>query len=105
MRLYCFISSFIGSYIIKGTRTATKFTVITSQPDELTAEIMKSLKHGATKINAVGSFSNDEKVMLICVINRHQIVEFKDILKKFDNTFAFSETVDDTYGNFKQIKK
>lgn len=103
--LYCFISSFIGSYIIKGTRTATKFTVITSHPEEITSDIIKELKHSATRISAVGTFSNDEKTLLICVINRHQIVDFKNILKRYDNTFSFSETVDDTYGNFKQIKK
>ena len=103
--LYCFISSFIGSYIIKGTRTATKFTVITSYPEEITADIIKELRHSATRISAVGTFSNDEKTLLICVINRHQIVDFKNILKRYDNTFSFSETVDDTYGNFKQIKK
>ena len=103
--LYCFISSFIGSYIIKGTRTATKFTIITSHPDEITAAIISELKHSATRISAIGTFSNDEKTLLICVINRHQIVDFKNILKRYDNTFSFSETVDDTYGNFKQIKK
>ncbi len=37
--LYCFISSFIGNYIIKGTKTACKFTVITAHPDEITADI------------------------------------------------------------------
>ncbi len=102
--LYCFISSFIGNYIIKGTKTACKFTVITAHPDEITAEVFHTLKHGSTRISAVGSFSHDEKAVLICVVNRHQIVDFNNILKKYDNTFSFSETVNETYGNFKQIK-
>ncbi len=102
--LYCFISSFIGNYIIKGTKTACKFTVITSHPDEITKEIQTTLRHGSTRISAIGSFSNDEKTVLICVVNRHQIVDFNNILKKYDCTFSFSETVNETYGNFKQIK-
>ena len=103
--IYCFVTSFVGNYIIKGTRTAIKFTIVTSHPDAIIGDIMATLKHGVTKIDAIGSYSNDSKVLLICVVNKNQIVDFKNILKKYDDTFSFSETVNDTYGNFKQIKK
>lgn len=102
--MYCFISSFVGSYIIKGTKTACKFTVITTHPKEITEEICKTLHHSSTEISALGSFSHDQKTVLLCVINRHQVIELKNILKKYDNTFSFAETVNETYGNFKQIK-
>lgn len=102
--LYCFISSFIGNYIIKGTKTACKFTVITSHADEITADIFETLKHGATQITAVGSYKHEEKAMLICVVNKHQIVDFENILKKYDNTFSFCEMVNETFGNFKAVK-
>lgn len=102
--LYCFISSFIGNYIIKGTRTACKFTIITAYPTEITNEITKMLRHSSTKISAVGSYSNNEQTVLICVINKHQIIDLKNILKKFDKTFSFVETVNETIGNFKLIK-
>lgn len=103
--MYCFISSFVGSYIIKGTKTACKFTIITTHPEEITAEITKTLHHSSTEISALGSFSHDEKTVLLCVINRHQIIDLKNILRKYDNTFSFAETVNETYGNFKQIKR
>ena len=102
--LYCFISSFIGNYIIKGTKTACKFTVITSHADEITADIFSTLKHGATRITAVGSYHQAEKTVLICVVNKHQIADFEIILRKYDDTFSFCETVSETYGNFKSIK-
>lgn len=102
--MYCFASSFIGSYIIKGTKTASKFTVITTHADEIATEIKEKLRHSSTRVSAIGSFSNNERALLICVINRHQIVEFNEILMKYDNTFSFSETVNETYGNFKKIK-
>lgn len=103
--LYCFISSFIGSYIIRGTKTACKFTIITTHPDEITQEIIEKLHHSTTKISALGSFTNEQKAVLLCVINRHQMVELQNILNKYDNTFSFSETVNETYGNFVQTKK
>ncbi len=102
--LYCFISSFVGNYIIKGTKTASKFTIITAHPDEITKDISTTLRHSSTQISALGSFSHDKKAVLICVINKHQIIELKNILKKYSDTFSFSETVNETYGNFKQIK-
>lgn len=102
--LYCFISSFMGNYIIRGTKTATKFTIITEHPDEIAEEIKVSLKHSATKIDAIGTYRYESKSILICVINKHQLVNLQDILHKYDNTFSFAETVNATYGNFKRIK-
>lgn len=103
--LYCFISSFFGNYMIRGTKTATKFTIITTHPDEIAEEVMKGFKHSSTRIEALGTFSHDKKTVLVCVINKNQLVEFKNMLSKYDDTFSFSETVNETYGNFKKIKK
>ena len=102
--MYCFISSFTGNYILRGTKTAVKFTIVTAHADAINEEIFRRLKHGSTKIAGTGSFSNNPRDVLICVVNRHQIVEFQKILKKYDDTFAFSETVNETYGNFAHIK-
>lgn len=102
--LYSFISSFVGSHIIRGAKTACEFTIITSHADEIIAEISSVLKHGCTKIPAVGGFTSGEKSVLLCVVNNHQIVEFQNILKKYDDTFSFSDTINETYGNFKKIK-
>ena len=102
--LYCFISSFVGSYIIRGTKTACEFTIVTSHPDEIIAEISNTLKHSCTKITGTGGFTSGEKSVLICVVNNHQIVEFQNILKRYDDTFSFSKTINETYGNFKMVK-
>ncbi len=102
--MYCFISTYIGNYIISGTKKACQFTVITTHPDEITKEIFSELKHGTTQIKAIGTYNKEEKTVLICVVNRHQIVDFKNILQKYDNTFSYCETINETYGNFKKIK-
>ncbi len=102
---YCFISNFVGDYIIKGSKTAYRFTVITTHPEEITEEITHILKHGATRIDAKGVYTGSEKAVLICVINKHQLTDFKKIINKFDNTFSFYEVVNETLGNFKKIKR
>jgi len=101
---YVFISNFVGNYMIKGTKTAYKFTVITIHPDEITSEITNILKHGATRVSAIGGYTGEEKTVLICVVNKHQLFDFKKIIDKYDNTFSFYEQVNETYGNFKKIK-
>lgn len=101
---YCFVSSFLGNQIIKGTKSAYKFTVITTHSEDIIKEIRYTLRHSSTKISAVGTFSGGERQVLLCVVNKHQIVDFQNILNKYPDTFSFCETVNETYGNFKQIK-
>ena len=101
---YCFVSSIVGNHILKGSKTAYKFTVITTHSTEITEEIFNILRHGATLINAQGAYTNATKTILICVVNKHQIADFKKIIDKYDETFAFYELVNETYGRFKQIK-
>lgn len=103
--IYCFISTFLGNVIIQGSNQAYKFTVITTHADEICEEVLHNLHHGATKLSAVGAYKMEEKDVLICVVNKHQIVDFQNILKKYDNTFSFVENVGNTFGNFAKIKK
>jgi len=101
---YCFISTFVGNYIIKGTKTAYKFTVVTTHPDEISEEISSLLKHSSTKISATGTYTGAEKWVLICVVNRHQLTDFQNIIAKYNGTFAFYELINETYGNFVHVK-
>lgn len=101
---YCFLSTIVGNAIIKGSKTAYKFTIITTHPTEITEEIFHILRHGATVLNARGAYTHTDKSVLICVVNKHQINDFKNIIEKYDNTFSFYELVNETYGRFKTIK-
>lgn len=103
--LYCFLSSFVGNLLLKSTKTAYKFTVITSHKEDLVNDITKKLRHGCTEIEAIGSYTHDKKAMLICVVNKHQLNDFQKILSKHSDTFSFFEVVNETYGNFKHIKQ
>lgn len=102
--IYCFISTFLGNVIIQGSKQAYKFTVITTHAQEISDEVLHTLHHGATKFKAMGAYQNQEKDVLICVVNKHQIVDFQNILKKYDNTFSFVENVGNTFGNFAKVK-
>ncbi len=102
--LYCFLMSFVGNMIIKGSKSAYKFFIVTTHPDEIDAEIFEKLHHGATKLQAKGAYSNTDRTVIVCVVNKRQLVEFRNILKKYDDTFAFVETVNETVGTFARVK-
>jgi uncharacterized membrane-anchored protein YitT (DUF2179 family) len=102
---YCFISTYVGNYILKGSKTAYKFTIITTHPVEICQEITTVLQHSATRISAVGAYTKEEKAVLLCVVNKHQLKDFENIIARYDGTFSFYELINETYGNFKYIKK
>lgn len=102
---YCFVTNFVGNYIIQGAKQAFKFTIITTRPEEICQEITHILKHSATRIEAHGAYTNKTKTVLLCVVNKHQLTAVQKLLKKYDDTFSFYETVGETYGNFVKVKK
>ena len=61
------------------------------------------LHHGVTVLPAQGMYSDTPRALLICVVNRHQIVRFQEILRQFPDTFAYVSSVNETLGNFKHI--
>ncbi len=101
--LYCFISSKVGDIMLRGFKEAIKFEVVTDRPEELEEDILQSMGHGVTEIRAVGGYTHEKKTMLICVVNKHQIVQFQRILKKYPGSFAYLSSVKETVGNFRHI--
>lgn len=101
--VYCYLSSRISDGILKGYKTALKFEVVTQNADALSARLLQELHHGVTVLPAQGMYSETPKALLICVVNRHQIVRFQEILSEFPDTFACVSTVNETVGNFKRI--
>ncbi len=102
--LYCFLSSFLGNRILQGYKTAYKFIIITRHAEELEGDILEYLHHSATRLHGEGIYSEDKKDVLICVVNKHQLTDFKNILRKYPDTFTIIETVNEAVGNFKKIK-
>ena len=103
--LYCFISSFMANRSLQGVKSAYKFLIITKHAEEIDREIVEKLKHSATKLIGTGVYSNTERDVIICVVSRHQIIDFENIIRKYPDTFAFVETVNETIGNFKKVRR
>ena len=102
--LYVFICGKVSDSILKGARTAAKFEVITAHPEELSRELMETLRHGCTVISAKGMYTGTDKYIIVCVVNPRQVVEFEQIVRKYENTFAYISTVNGTVGVFHRVK-
>ncbi len=98
--IYSFFTSTITDKMIKGSREAIKFEVVTSRPEEVGKAIIERLGHSATVLHGEGAFSKAEKGIVLCVINKDEIVSFKKILLEFPDTFAYASNVNFTVGKF-----
>jgi len=100
--LNLFIANMIVDNGLSGIKNGYKFEIVTSHPTELSQELMSRLKHGVTSIQVHGMYSDTDKYMLICIINKRQIGEMMKILKSHPDTFASFEKVNEVFGNFKR---
>ena len=100
--LNLFIANIIVDRGLGGIKEGYKFEIITASPAELSAELMSRLKHGVTEISVHGMYSQTDKYMLVCVINKRQIGEMMKIIKIYPDTFASFEKVNEIFGNFKR---
>ena len=103
--IYCYVSSQISDQMLRGNKKALKFEVVTDQAEALSAMLMRQMRHGVTVVPAEGMYSKTEKKLLLCIVNKHQIVQFQRILAQFPGTFSYVSEVTETMGNFKYIRK
>lgn len=99
--LYCYAQSVVSDKMLKGNKEAARFEVVTDRPEEIANEVIEKLGHSATLINAEGCYTHNRKNLLICVVNKDQIVPFKQILSNYPGTFACVSGVSYTIGLFK----
>ena len=100
--LNLFIANVIVDNGLSGIKSGYKFEIITSNPNELAQELMEKMKHGVTEIKVHGMYSDTDKYMLVCIVNKRQIGDMMRILKSHPDTFASFEKVSEVFGNFKR---
>ncbi len=100
--LNLFIANILVDHGLSGIKNGYKFEIITSRPAELSEELMQKLKHGVTRISVHGMYTDSDKYMLVCIINKRQIGEMMKIIKTYPDTFASFEKVNEVFGNFKR---
>ncbi len=101
--LYSFMSSRVSNIMLKDGKSAIKFEIITRDAEKLAREITEKLHHGVTLVDAVGVYSNKKQKMLICIVTKRQLHDFRKIISSYEGTFAYDTPVNDVIGNFDRI--
>lgn len=97
-----FIANIIVDSGLSGIKDGYRFEIITSNPAQLSRELIERLRHGVTEIQVHGMYSDADKYMLVCIINKRQIGEMMKIIKSYPDTFASFSKVNEVFGNFKR---
>lgn len=102
--LYSFFQVFMNSrsmeVILNGISSTVKFEVITRKADELGVAIREELARTVTIVEARGGYSKEDSQLLICVVTKMQIGQFKKLLKRVDpSAFAISISTREVIGS------
>lgn len=88
--LYALVSLYLGSklidLILEGIHSAKAFILISDHSAEIADRIMKELDRGVTLLHGRGAYTMQEKDVILCIINRIQMVKLKEIINEVDPT-------------------
>lgn len=109
--LYSVIALFVTvkviDMILEGIGYLKGFFIITDHPDEISERLMKDLDRGVTALTGKGMYTKENKDVLLCVVNRSQFSQTKEIVKEVDpKAFIMVTEMYEVFGEgFKETDK
>lgn len=86
LALYALMSIYVTSKVIDFVQLQTSPTklilIITDKEEKIQSIIKEEMNRGLTKLKTVGGYSNDEKTMILCVVEQAEAVYFKKLLQE-----------------------
>mgnify|MGYP005767143505 CR=1 FL=1 len=101
--LYSFIVIFLNSKIVDLFIEGVNFTkivyIISDKSTEISNKILNDLDKGLSGIYGKGMYQNKEKLILMCVIKKRDLIKLKEIVKQVDDAaFMIISDAIDVYG-------
>ena len=101
--LYSAISIYLMGKVIdivfEGIGFSKMIFIISDKYKKISKEIEKKVLRGTTGIYSKGMYTNEEKMMLMCVASRREIIQIRQISKKIDlKSFVIITNVREVYG-------
>jgi uncharacterized membrane-anchored protein YitT (DUF2179 family) len=95
--LYALIALYVTSKTIDlvqvGFGRSKTAMIITNKQEEVRAGILNKIDRGVTKLSAYGGFTDDERPVLMCVVDQREFTKLKQLVKNLDPT-AFVVVMD-----------
>lgn len=94
-----FAKAFLVDSIIDNIQSCKYFVVITDKPKEINEYIMSELHHSSTITQAVGGYTNSDKVMIHTVCKRIEAIRLRVHIKEMDpHAFVIITTTSEIVG-------
>ncbi|MES9684059.1 YitT family protein [Gottfriedia acidiceleris] len=97
--MYALIALFVTSKTIDlvqiGLARSKMALIITSEVEPVTTAIVHQLDRGVTKLTGVGGYTNEDRLVLMCVLDQTEFSSLRDIVRSVDRN-AFITVVDAT---------
>jgi len=91
--------AFIVDGVIESMNLSKSFIIITEKPGEISNYIKTTLHRGATVWKSTGAFSDNEKTVVLSVLNRTQAMFLKKYVKFIDkHAFIIISNTSDIIG-------
>lgn len=102
-----FVSSRVVNLILYGLSNSGVCYIITIMPREICAAIGERLGRGATVLQGEGSYSGEERDVILCAVKRQQIPTLRRIVSEIDpHSFVIVTESHEVFGkNFGNISK
>lgn len=85
--------------IFEGINFSKMIYIISDQYDEIAKVIHQEFKRGATGLYGKGMYTNQEKMIVMCVAKRNNMIKIKEISKQIDpNAFVIITDAREVYG-------
>lgn len=86
--------------VIDGANAVKAFYIFTNKKQEISARIFNEIDRGATELKATGMYTNQEKDIILCLVNRYSAPKLRRIVSEEDpSAFVFSTNVSEVIGN------
>ena len=101
--LYSAIAIFIINkmldIVFEGINFSKMIYIISNEYEKIAEFINNEIDRGATGIYGKGMYTNNEKMLIMCVAKRKHIIKIKELAKKIDkNSFIIITDVREVYG-------
>ena len=101
--LYSAISIYLMGKVIdiifEGIGFSKMIFIISEKYEKVSNQIVKEVFRGVTGIYSKGMYTNEKKMMLMCIASRREIIEIRQIAKKIDpRSFVIITNVREVYG-------
>lgn len=101
-----YMSTKMVDLIFEGTNFTKMIFIISEKYNEIASKIQNNMERGTTGIYAKGMYTNKDKMMLLCVVSRNEVIKIRQIVNKIDSeAFIIISNVREAFGEgFKDEK-